>query len=736
MALIVTLGLLTVICLAIVAFVVSIRIERLAARNALHRTMARQYVDVGLEWAMEVVDVCLVGSRSCYPVQGWFGTDVLDVPPPYPFQNAECLGLPSTNLDPIYLFRGTATNLLPGTLGQQAAQVASGWCSILETNVQTGAEGVRAGRVAFLVVNLSGLPDVHALNAGRRAALGEPADAAWQQLDTNAYRRVFPSQPDLHGANGGPVSNLVTVSYDPGPDVFFAAGITNADGFGTRGFAAALRSRFDLNGATNFNAQPGYASAPSCTVWLAAVSNLLFEAGFPGSDGIAWNALNLLDPGRTPVAPAGTLPFRTGVGVKDVPLINEVALQDVSQPGESNRYGVAVEVWYPFAPRESPAGAVLRVGVYTNAADWTAAVAGFSGAYGTPPPAGGVSFETALPAMNAGAVEFAVGATTNAAGAQQVCFPFVDNSVVPPRTDYLPIGAARQVWIWPQVFVRDAAGVETCVDEALVAADQLLAWTDTGSIQFGDPRANHALAGATNGPVADHTLGATNRNLSVRSLPFVQADGPLAAAAELRHVYAPLAPGGAFDLGSAAGAAALDRFTVRATNAPVPGLLQANTPYTNVWEMLLGEIPVGWTNAAGMGRQWRLDDPLAPLPAGALRQLAGAAAQSMLQPAPDGSVPGWTCLTDMLPALATNLVAAAGATNAVADPAAFSQMQDILAGVAERVSFRQNAFLVIVCGQRVSPPGRVLADQRAAAVILRDAYTGRWVVRSQIWLTE
>jgi len=64
-----------------------------------------------------------------------------------------------------------------------------------------------------------------------------------------------------------------------------------------------------------------------------------------------------------------------------------------------------------------------------------------------------------------------------------------------------------------------------------------------------------------------------------------------------------------------------------------------------------------------------------------------------------------------------------------------------LRGLIDKVSFRQNIFVIIVAAQTLSPASSeshpiVLSDQRAAVTVIRDAYTGRWTVHSWQWLTE
>jgi len=42
--------------------------------------------------------------------------------------------------------------------------------------------------------------------------------------------------------------------------------------------------------------------------------------------------------------------------------------------------------------------------------------------------------------------------------------------------------------------------------------------------------------------------------------------------------------------------------------------------------------------------------------------------------------------------------------------------------------------VICLAGKTTAPSGRTTAIQRAAAIVLRDAYTGRWKVVSWQWL--
>ena len=288
-----------------------------------------------------------------------------------------------------------------------------------------------------------------------------------------------------------------------------------------------------------------------------------------------------------------------------------------------------------------------------------------------------------------------------------------------------PIGQnGHQVWIWPRVLVNG-----TCVNEALIADGSVTNWTATGCLQFRDPRANNTLTNAVFYAAPTPALGTTNIPCTIPSLPLVHADAPMRSAGELRYIYAPGMPGNRIDFTTRMGGACRDRFTTHSTNAPAHGLVQANTPYTNIWQAILSDVTVGWSNQIysadyldQIGTNANLQTILASTVASALLNSGGR---------------GWVCNEEMFPLVGSNLLSIAMATNRTDNCMdARAVCGDILAGIADRVSFRGNTFLVIVCGQRLSPRGRVLADQRAAITVVRDAYTGRWVVDHTVWLTE
>jgi len=249
-------------------------------------------------------------------------------------------------------------------------------------------------------------------------------------------------------------------------------------------------------------------------------------------------------------------------------------------------------------------------------------------------------------------------------------------------------------------------------------------------------------------------VNTTNLNTGVSEMPFIHFDKPFHSIGELGHVYASYegqtaSDDGAFStprrsydtltFSTRSGAALLDLFTLSPTNLPKRGLVQANTQERPVIQALLSDVAVGWTN--------NLDGTLDE---GGLVPLRTADPQvetwteiytDALTNAPYSM--GWRSFADMMPNLSTNRLirqenvwGKAGDLHSMHD-----YTEDALRDLMDKVSFRQNVFIIVVAAQTLSPSSTenrpvVLADQRAAVTIIRDAYTGRWTIRDWRWLTE
>lgn len=777
-ALVMVLGVLVLLALLVLSFTLASRTERFAARHGRDRAAARQQLDVALSAAMEDLRELLINGSATQP----FAYEGVI--------SANCLASrgPDSNRVVNQIFEGFATNLVPAVLWDEARSMRPVWKPIIgideESNLETGTNGL----VAYLIVNGSGFLDVGAISSNQAAALqadgvdisdgdrflADRARDAAIGFDLPPYLTLR----ELHARNRGvlpPVSNLFAVSYDPGPDVT----LTNDNILGRR--EVRLAPKFDVNSWTNglggsdlsdsSDLSDIYQSPEFRHGWLPAVSNRLATIGFDAPAAIAWNLINFMDGDRVPQSDAAR-PWQHGWPVEDVPLINELAVAMVPtnwvEGGHANHYAPAVEVWYPFVPgRITEADdAWLVLAVYTN---WT----GSRTADDIMRPAAGEGLlcSNRLARMEYGGDSEYVVATLPA---PYIAFPVtVSNALTGAlETRYLPLGEVvcdvfdpatgrvetRTLHNEIRLQARVALG-EAWVDEAMVfdpadpdpARAAPLLFTNVCGYTIDDPRQNDAAAAwmrytaeTTGAAAAGGTAyacslsGTTNANCRPwfapygQGVPMVHLNQSLTTAGELGYVATTSrwesigladprllgtnGAGYAFTAGSV-----LEFFTARATNTPVRGRVHFSTPWTNVVRTLLADIPIGWP-----GRTAYLDDEARDWMTGVFFD-----AQRLLY---DNCVPvgvGDMCggignVRDYVDGGDTNSTGSLGS----------DLKEDILRGLAERISFRQQIFVILLAGQTLTPNGRVSAEQRAAVVVLRDAYTGRWRIHSWAWDEE
>ncbi len=715
MALIVTLGILAVVTLAVMAFLVSIRTERQAARNHLDRQICREYVRVGVIQAMEnyVPEFLLPQQERVYPVDGWMGAS--DPRPEWDrYLRGESIGSFGQKAEEdLLLFRGAVTNLVPPILRADAGLTYAGWAAyIVSTNqgahganevlspLDVALNGVTNGRIAFLIINCSGFRPPEAL-----ADEFNPSPHFTTQADvpTNATDEVF------------------HVAYDHNPYQRYA----NPDRVGT--LDAGVTNRLDVNTWTN---------TPVLTSWLLPSALELAACGYtdPTAKGTAQNLLDFMDADRIPLTtyrtdpadrtgPDGRTgdplvrPCRVDYGLEDLPMLNEVAITEVTDLTGDARpiYSVDVELWYPFLPALSPQRMELWVGVYTNSTDIPSADAPCR----LDEPTGLFGFTNELPQLSFPDRPFHV---TQSPPSRRV-------RLVGLLTNAVPISDKHPVWVQPKLFVLDTnVNAYVCTDEMLRAADGTpYCWTAPGSVQVRDPRRN-LLAPSDPSDTSDlsdwsdiGTLWTTNANCTVADAPFVHPNAPLASIGEIGYVYAS-GTTGSVDFATTAGATTLDRFAVfpPGTNRAARNRIQANSGYTNIVRRLF-ESTVAYNGGATNNL------PPYAQPDGL------AAAYQMALHLTEGQ--GWTCFSNMVPDVVREITAAGRSAGAL-DAASPALIEDLVRSLPDRVTFRQNIFVVIVAAQRLSPTGKPIADQRAAATVVRDAYTGGWFVHDWYWLND
>ena len=246
------------------------------------------------------------------------------------------------------------------------------------------------------------------------------------------------------------------------------------------------------------------------------------------------------------------------------------------------------------------------------------------------------------------------------------------------------------------------------------------------------------LSGATNAICNPwHTYG--------QGLPIVHFNGPATRAGDIGYIYEPyssfdngdtvqtnswqsicLAEGRtlashnsfAFSAGSA-----LELFTVRcATNRSVRGLVNVSSPYPAVWDALLADIEVGHSL-----QRTRLPDSAIEW----MTNVVGEIQHVMYE-------------TDSIPIGVGDFCMAAGSAPSYRNippeylsgedewhwQGSFGNeiKEDILRDLCERLSFRQQIFLLVIDVRVTTPALSVRAERRAIFLIVRDAYTGAWRV--------
>ena len=410
-ALIMVLGLLAVMTVLSVAFSIAMRVERLAARNFAHAVRAEQLIQTAMVRSVGDINGEMVGQ--VYP--DWrqrnqnYGEGLL--PSGDPVTDAMCSH--SGNVEPVPdILAGEAMRSIPHALLDHAAAMSPDWIE----------DGITNGRIAYVVINASGLLDANYVGGTNRVWSKHPneidisslpevisAPTFYADRRTDVRYETIPELGKLNTGVGDPISNLVVFSFDVAKDQFFVDTgnqPTEVDtnrpprDLGRR--TAVLRDKFYINSITNYQAyyNPGVYTAYKNSQALYGenfigeywqhMRDMLEVAGLERPDDVSWNLINYLDPDRVPQG-AEDYPWRHTEGGEAIPLINEIVLQEVDMPGGMTNiwvgtdprdpsqgywtnvlgsggpgYRFAIELWYPFAPIdvEPQDGFSLQVGVF------------------------------------------------------------------------------------------------------------------------------------------------------------------------------------------------------------------------------------------------------------------------------------------------------------------------------------------------------------------------------------
>ncbi len=751
-ALVVTLGILAMICVAVIAFIAAMRLERSTASLEADRATLRGFHHVALASAMQEVTWQLNNPPQ-------FRSRVYPVIWQSPTSKGPCFGsfyeqgaeytFAATS---VKLFSGAATNLVPGAVHADAAAVESVWLpvtSVLVDEPEAGQPGdplaplldnVVIGRIAYLVIDCSGFLPPTTTNRLDTSLDPEAADdeAAGVGPRYAAQVHLPAERRDL----------TFYLAHDPDPEQaftvrpeYYAADRPPFPGL----FSTLVTNKFDLNSWTNgllnlaegaaplaFDTATPWLAADAIVPWSVAAAQGFYAAGFEKNQAekLTWNLLNLLDADRIPqyrpIGGATALfpPSRVPYGFEDLPMINEVVVSDVTSVAGKPAYSVSVELWYPFEPEQSPENLVLAVGVYTNGPPDVSSI---------PAPSenlGPFGFTNVVPLLHSPGRQFHVAAST-----EYVVFA-PEAADQPPPT----IGTDHPIYIWPRLYLLDTnTATYVCVDEALIEAPSgtdtidnfdnvdIIEWRSTGSWQARNPFFNLVSGDGDFGDSS--TLWERNDSDILDpgfEYPLFHLNRPLLSLGELGYLGLAQAGTGTVALASVEGAALLDRFTALPTNRlerASASRIQPNSPYPGVIAELLRD-PV-FSRPVGD----------ADIPSVDTITNAWFAARTE---------DSWNTFAELLPAFAAALGEEMGEPTDDAEAVFYDDrklprallIEDLLRWLPEQVTFRQNLYVILVAAQRLVPSGRATADQRAAIIVIRDAYTGRWSIHDWIPLDE
>lgn len=713
-ALIVVLGMLSLIIILGFGFAVSMRTERLAANSATEAVKNRQLLQVALARAVEDIGQDMVSANVVYPDDIYLSGDFSE--------NGQLIET-VTNL-----FSGEATNFVPRHLHAAADGLAANWIKIEDphsTNI--------LGRYAFMALDSSGFLDINTIHntnmiRARGTNTGEIQIGQLPEISnlagflnnraTNWVR--FESLPDIAatarrlGTLNQYPSNVFHYSHFP-PDLFVDM-VPNDP-----------RERLYIGGnSTSYENDTDF-----ITNFIARMQNVGFTADEAGL--IFTNFIDYID--------TDTIPRSLEIpSTEPVPMINEIVFKGefsaAANPGGGVDFTLQiraeVELWFPYARR--PAQIFRLAPVMASFPVPSAAVGSpFEALYqGLDPTQGGSVTPTNIQPQTISVENTGYYIITNSYNPRTVN---VTNLPVLPG---LPVAVD-----FGGVALLDGSGNTNDYVGAVLPGQFLMPpflnnQTFDQGPSFGlaarDPRLNH-LSGAPNwqtytGPQT--SLGQMNQNaasftggdppfdgpssgmsgpLSTNTVLMFARQGPMERTAELGFIPTGQ-PWKTIKLYGDNMHRVLDEFTTVLNPSPEKGKVNINTPLLNV-------MAAPFRGAAIESH------PPGPLPAnGVTGTVTIANAQNIASELiASNSITLFTNLSQMgMISDSAYKQAVQSASSLILD----AHIESIIANTADLFSFRQNIFTLILAAQttRTDPAGdeTVVGEQRAVAVVWRDPF--------------
>lgn len=349
-ALVMVLGLLTVMVLMAVTFAITMRTERLAAGNYADTVRARELVQVGLAQALNQLanDLGTNGLNSHLA-----GVEVGKVYPSWNVTNS-FTNIPNTTLarwnTNIYLIKGEATNYVPRALWTEATNAdnlspSNHWLpveSLIYTNYISDkylSESNLMGRVAYLILNCSGLLDANYAGSATVTRQGgtNPAEIAIGNLGEIITPTFLTKRAtDVRYETMGELNALADINK-PATNLFVYS--RALPGYWSNNVIPSLSPQV----VTQVNLS---GDAISLSNRMTEITDALMNIGISSSDAfILWrNLVDYADPNSVPT-------YLLSTCVEAVPMINEIIFQCVSGPTpplDNKTLSVYYELWFPF----------------------------------------------------------------------------------------------------------------------------------------------------------------------------------------------------------------------------------------------------------------------------------------------------------------------------------------------------------------------------------------------------
>ena len=703
-ALIMVLGLLTVMVLMAVTFAITMRTERLAAGNYADTVRARELVQVGLARAMN--DMVVFGQYG-------LGTNGLSSPgskvyPDWPVMVPYTVAYTNTskNVYLVYATNGStraneATNFVPRALWAAATNAdylsASNHWLLIESITYTNggvAETNRMGRVKYLVLNCSGLLDANYAGGPAGTVVGvarvgstSPADIAIGNL--GEIKANFPARrmtSDIRYETLGELNTLAEINK-PATNLFVYSRAlpgywnTNPPPYGSVG------TQVNLSGtATNINDR------------RVQITDALMSIGISSPDAfIIWrNLMDYVDP--------DSIHTDSYASVESVPMINEVVVSNVvSAAGLNDNMDTYIffELWYPFVKVNASAFEVQYKATFTDLGG-----AGFK-------PSNIGAWKSVAPTVTPGAQSFAV---------------IIDHLPVVSKpsgsaVDFNSTIIARVVLVAGGEEVDQVEGITLNNKNVGVPSFSVV------SSECLDPRFNWYLTQwqsptpPTLGVINSCTLNYLNSptNTGDISTEMYVANRPLQSVAELGYlVYSSNAPWHTVKLYGTNLHRVLDVFGLSTNTSDI---FMTNTI------VYRGLVNCNSNSALDATAVVFADMPVDQYPGEGLNPLLIPAAQTFASTIFSKGV--FTNLSD----IGYNLNSAD-----FQFPAGINELQreSYFRNAFNLLNLRQNVFTIIIEAQAASGGNipKNPAKQRAVAIVWRDPYTGEMFVRNIKWLGD